>query len=157
VLIQVLKTHYRAGRIISSVSTSKIPLVSTHLPGLVDQLIDYTATKRLTDVIPRGSVDVVVNTQNDLLNLFPLVNPKTGVLVSISSVPTPELFRQMLPTAPFWVFWALTVAQWYISFFKLRGTGVKYAFGESSSFFFSLLQPLSIRLFVCKNRQILST
>jgi len=136
VLIQVLKTHYRAGRIISSVSTAKVPLVPTHLPGLVDQLVDYTAAKRLTDVISRGSVDVVVNTQNDLLSLFPLVNPKTGVMVSISSVPTPELFRQMAPTAPFWVFWVLAVAHWYIGFFKLRGTGIKYTFGEFPSFFY---------------------
>ncbi|KAI1421523.1 alcohol dehydrogenase [Xylaria sp. FL1777] len=127
VAIQLLKNHYGVGRLISTVSTEKLPLVEQYLPGLVDQLIDYKTTKRLTDVIPAGSVDFVLNTQWDLIGTFPLVNPKKGVVISISSAPHPSLLREMLPTAPFWVFWLLTVAQWYYAF-KLRGTNIKYTF-----------------------------
>ncbi|KAI1748364.1 alcohol dehydrogenase [Xylaria castorea] len=125
VAIQVLKNHYRVGRVISTVSTEKLPLVEKYLPNLVDQVVDYKTTKRLTDVIPAGSVDFVLNTQWDLVNTFPLVNPKNGVVVSISSLPHPSLLREIMPTAPFWLFWVLTVAQWYYAF-MLRGTNIKY-------------------------------
>ncbi|KAI0442011.1 alcohol dehydrogenase [Xylaria telfairii] len=127
VAIQVLKNHYRVGRVISTVSTEKLPLVEKYLPNLVDQVVDYKTTKRLTDAIPAGSVDFVLNTQWDLVNTFALADPKKGVVVSISSVPHPSLFREMVPTAPFWLLWALTVAQWYYAF-KLRGTNIKYTF-----------------------------
>ncbi|KAI0428893.1 alcohol dehydrogenase [Xylaria sp. FL1042] len=125
--IQLLKNHYGVGRMISTVSTEKLPLVERYLPGLVDQLVDYKTTKRLTDAIPAGSVDFVLNTQWDLLGTFALVNPEKGAVVSISSAPHPSLFREMLPTAPRWVFWVLAVVQWYYAF-KLRGTNIKYIF-----------------------------
>ncbi|KAI1273061.1 alcohol dehydrogenase [Xylaria sp. FL0933] len=125
--IQLLKNHYGVGRMISTVSTEKLPLVEQYLPGLVDQLIDYKTTKRLTDVIPAGSVDFVLNTQWDLIGTFALVDPKKGAVVSISSAPHPSLLREMLPTAPRWLLWALAVIQWYYAF-KLRGTNIKYIF-----------------------------
>jgi NADPH:quinone reductase-like Zn-dependent oxidoreductase len=131
VAIQLLKKQYGVGRLISTVSTGKLPLVEQYLPGLVDQAVDYTTTKRLTDAIPAGSVDFVLNTQGDLFATFPLANPDKGVVVSIKSLPPPRLFREMLPSAPFWVFWLLTLAQWYYAF-KLRGTSIKYKFGVYS-------------------------
>ncbi|KAI8623749.1 alcohol dehydrogenase [Xylariaceae sp. FL1651] len=127
VAIQLLKNQYGVGRLISTVSTEKLPLVEQYLPGLVDQVVDYKTTRRLTDVIPAGSVDFVLNTQWDLIGTFGLANPKRGVVVSISSVPHPRLLREVLPTAPFWVFWIAAVAQWYYAF-KLRGTNIKYTF-----------------------------
>ncbi|KAI3340600.1 alcohol dehydrogenase [Ustulina deusta] len=127
IAIQLLKNHYGVGRMVSTVSTEKLPLVEQYLPGLVDQVVDYKTTKRLTDAIPAGSIDFVLNTQWDLLGTFALANPEKGVVVSISSAPHPALLREMLPTAPFWIFWALAVAQWYYAF-KLRGTNIKYTF-----------------------------
>lgn len=129
IAIQLLKNHYGVGRVISTVSTEKLTLVEQYLPGLVDQVVDYKTTKRLTDAIPAGSVDFVLNAQWDLISTFSLVHKRKGVVVSISSAPHPSLFREMLPTAPFWIFWVLAVAQWYYAF-KLRGTNIKYAFGE---------------------------
>ncbi|KAI0517119.1 alcohol dehydrogenase [Xylaria bambusicola] len=127
IAIQLLKNHYGVGRVISTVSTEKVLLVEKYLPGLVDQVVDYKTVKCLTDAVPSGSVDFVLNTQWDLIGTFALANPKKGVVVSISSAPHPSLFREMLPTAPFWVFWALAVVQWYYAF-KLRGTNIKYTF-----------------------------
>ncbi|KAF2971006.1 hypothetical protein GQX73_g2571 [Xylaria multiplex] len=127
IAIQLLKTQYGVGRVISTVSTEKLPLVDQYLPGLVDQVVDYKVTRRLTDAIPTGSVDFVLNTQWDLIGTFALADPERGVVVSISSAPHPSLFREMLPTAPFWIFWALAVVQWYYAF-KLRGTSIKYTF-----------------------------
>ncbi|KAI0108897.1 alcohol dehydrogenase [Nemania sp. FL0031] len=127
VAIQLLKNHYGVARVISTVSTAKMPLVEAYLPGLVDQLVDYTAVRRLTDAIPAGSVDFVLNTQWDLLSTFALANPRTGVIVSISSLPPPALLRELMPAAPFWICWILAVAQWYYAF-RLRGTNIKYTF-----------------------------
>ncbi|KAI1138276.1 GroES-like protein [Hypoxylon sp. FL0543] len=123
--IQVLKNVYGVGRLISTVSTAKVPLVERYLPGLVDQVVDYTKHKKLTDAIPAGSVDFVYNTQWGVETTFPLVNPETGVVASISSVPTPQLFREMLPPLPFFAYWACALAQWYY-WFKLRGTNIKH-------------------------------
>ncbi|KAK6949140.1 hypothetical protein Daesc_009214 [Daldinia eschscholtzii] len=127
VAIQILKNVYRVGRVITTVSTAKVPLVEQYLPGLVDQVIDYTRVKKLTDAIPPGSIDLVYNTQWILTSTFPLVKPDVGVVMSIASVPTPGLLRLMLPPLPFFVYWLAGLAQlWYR--FKLRGTNVKYEF-----------------------------
>ncbi|KAI0160554.1 alcohol dehydrogenase [Xylariaceae sp. FL1272] len=127
IMIQLLRNEYGVKRIISTVSTAKLPLVEQYLPGYVDQLVDYTVHKQLTDAIPAGSVDLVLNTQWDLFKTFPLVNPKKGVVISIASLPHPALLREMIPNLPFFVFWLLSAAQWYYAF-KLRGTNVKYEF-----------------------------
>ncbi|KAI1465290.1 GroES-like protein [Daldinia caldariorum] len=127
VAIQMLKNVYRVGKIITTVSTAKVPLVEKYLPGLVDQVVDYTRVERLADAIPPGSVDLVYNTQWILASTFPLVKPDVGVVVSITGVPTPGLLHVMLPPMPFLVYWLAGLAQlWYK--FKLRGTNVKYQF-----------------------------
>ncbi|KAI1264900.1 hypothetical protein F5Y18DRAFT_388845 [Xylariaceae sp. FL1019] len=127
IMIQLLKNQYGVKRIISTVSTAKIHLVERYLPGYVDQVVDYTVHTRLTDVVPAGSVDFVLNTQWDLGKTFPLVDPRKGVVISIASLPHPALLREMIPDLPFFVFWLLSAAQWYYAF-KLRGTNVKYEF-----------------------------
>ncbi|KAI1077619.1 GroES-like protein [Whalleya microplaca] len=121
--IQLLKNVYGVGKLISTVSTSKVPLVETYLPGLVDQVVDYKTTK-LADAIPPGSVDFVYNTQWDLLGTFPLLNRDKGVVVSISSAPPADLLRKILPPLPFFVYWLVTLAQWWYQF-HLRGTSIK--------------------------------
>ncbi|KAF3057344.1 hypothetical protein GL218_05969 [Daldinia childiae] len=127
IAIQVLKNVYGVGKIITTVSTAKVPLVEQYLPGLVDQVIDYTRVKNLTDVIPPGSIDMVYNTQWIVTSTFPLAKPDVGVVASIASVPSPGLLRLMLPPLPFFTYWFVGLVQlWYR--FKLRGTNVKHEF-----------------------------
>ncbi|KAI0839064.1 GroES-like protein [Hypoxylon sp. FL0890] len=125
--IQVLKNVYGVGKLITTVSTAKVPLVEQYLPGLVDQVVDYTKYKKLTDAIPAGSVDFVYNTQWGVDTTFPLLKPETGVVASIASVPTAELMRKMLPPLPFFMYWVCSLAQWYY-WFKTRGTNIKHEF-----------------------------
>lgn len=127
VAIQVLRNVYGVGRIITTVSTAKIPLVEQHLPGLVDQVVDYTRTPKLTDVIPAGSVDLVYNTQWQVTDLFALLKPDVGVVASIASIPSPELLRVILPPMPFFVYWFAGLGQMWYSW-KLRGTNIKHEF-----------------------------
>ncbi|KAK1978280.1 alcohol dehydrogenase [Colletotrichum cereale] len=127
--IQVAKNVFGAKKIISTVSTTKINLVEKYLPGLVDQLIDYNATD-VGDVVPKGSVDFMVNTQWTTMSpSIPLLNPKTGVLTSIASIPPSSIFREIMgpDAAPAWLCWLLDAFQlWYK--WKLRGTNIKYGF-----------------------------
>ncbi|KAI2468748.1 GroES-like protein [Annulohypoxylon bovei var. microspora] len=131
--IQVLKNVYGVGRLITTVSTAKVPLVERHLPGLVDQVVDYTQYPNLTDAIPAGSVDLVYNTQWTVTSTFALAKKDTGVVASIASVPSPGLMRggkegpPMLPSLPFFVYWFLALAQWYYAW-RLRGTRVRHGF-----------------------------
>ncbi|KAK1494838.1 UMTA methyltransferase [Colletotrichum tamarilloi] len=127
--IQVAKNVFGARKIISTVSTSKMSLVEQHLPGMVDELIDYTTTD-VGSVIPKGSVDFMYNTQwNTMGPGIPLLNPKTGILMSIASIPPPTLTKELLGPAlvPFWVVWVLHLAQLWYSFL-LRGTNIKHEF-----------------------------
>ncbi|KAI1375455.1 GroES-like protein [Hypoxylon crocopeplum] len=125
VAIQLLKNVYGVGKLITTVSTAKIPLVEKYLPGLVDQIIDYTKVAKLTDAIPAASVDFVYNTQWGVTSMFPLLKPDTGVAASITSVPTPGLLRQMLPPLPFFVYWFAALSQlWYA--FQTRGTRIQH-------------------------------
>ncbi|KAK0382116.1 alcohol dehydrogenase [Colletotrichum limetticola] len=127
--IQVAKNVFGARKIISTVSTPKMSLVEQHLPGMVDELIDYTTTD-VGSVIPKGSVDFMFNTQwNTMGPGIPLLNHKTGILMSIASIPPPTLTKELLGPAlvPFWVVWVLNLAQlWYT--FLLRGTNIKHEF-----------------------------
>lgn len=127
--IQVAKNVFGASKIISTVSTPKMSLVEQYLPGMVDQLIDYTTTD-VGSVVPKGSVDFMFNTQwNTLGPGIPLLNPETGTIMSIASIPPPALTKELLGAAmvPFWVVWVLNLAQLWYSFL-LRGTNIKHEF-----------------------------
>lgn len=128
VIIQVARNVFGAGRIVSTASTAKMDLVERHLPGMVDQLIDYQKTRNLLDVVPRGSVDFAINTQlATLAPAVPLMNPRTGVLMSVTSVPTRATVLEMLgpERMPFWLGPALDLAQWYYRWL-LWGTSVRH-------------------------------
>lgn len=125
--IEMAKQVYGASKIITTVSTSKIPLVDEHLPGLVDQVIDYQ-TQNVADVVAPGSVDLYYNTQWTTMDEgIRLLKPGTGVLLSIASMPTKDMARKMFGAhrVPWWLGLTLDLAQcWYA--WKRRGTGVAY-------------------------------
>lgn len=126
IAIQVAKRVFGAEKVISTVSTAKVPLVEERLPGMVDVLVDYQ-TQRLEDHVPRGSVDFMLNTNWATLgDGILLVNPTTGVIVSIAGVPTKETLREILGDKFSWwmglVLDVLQVQYWW----KMRGTSIKY-------------------------------
>ncbi|KAM0644853.1 hypothetical protein ACHAQF_001275 [Verticillium nonalfalfae] len=129
IAIQMAKNVFGAGKIISTVSTGKMPLVEKFLPGLVDQLVDYQ-TEDVSKVVPRHSVDFMFNPQMTTLNAsIPLLHPQTGVLVSLAGIPTSKLAKLMLgpKMVPFWLGWIFDLGQYWYSFW-LRGTKIQYEF-----------------------------
>lgn len=128
VALQLLRNVYGAGRIITTASTTKLPLVEERLgPGVVDQVVDYTAKtpRGLADAVPAGSVDFAYNTQlSALASLVPLLNPDTGVIVSVASVFPSRIFKLLFDPLPFWVGWAADLINLWYQFWMLRGTNI---------------------------------
>jgi NADPH:quinone reductase-like Zn-dependent oxidoreductase len=127
VMIQVAKNVFGASKIISTVSTPKVPLVKEYLPGMVDQVIDYKK-QRVQDVVPRGSVDFVVNTQwGTLTDGIALLNPENGTLMSITSLPSKEAARGILgdDKFPWWFGVLLDIVQLYYRWLT-RGTKLEH-------------------------------
>ncbi|OIW28182.1 GroES-like protein [Coniochaeta ligniaria NRRL 30616] len=128
VALQMLKKVYGAGKVISTVSTPKVPLVAKLLPGVVDQVIDYK-TQDIVKEVGRGKVDFIYNTMWNLNSLYPILNPKTGVVLAIAGVvPKSTVLRSALGDAlPFWLAWSCDLAQLYYKW-KLWGTNIKQEF-----------------------------
>ncbi|CAK7202472.1 hypothetical protein SEUCBS139899_005195 [Sporothrix eucalyptigena] len=125
---QMIKNVFGAARLITTVSTPKIPLVEQHLPGVFDEVIDYT-TQDIVQAVGRGTVDFVYNTQWDLTGVLPVANPDHGVVVSIASIPPSRVFSRVLGPeyVPFWVIWILDLVQlWYD--WRQAGTRIKRDF-----------------------------
>lgn len=133
IAIQAAKTVFGAKHITSTVSTAKVPMVEKRLPGMVDCIVDYQ-TQRIQDEVPKGSIDFMLNTTWATLNEgIPLVNPQTGVIISIASIPGKETLREIIGADKFswWMGLLLDILQvqyWW----KLRGTNIKYEFVSGS-------------------------
>ncbi|OAA58460.1 Alcohol dehydrogenase superfamily, zinc-type [Niveomyces insectorum RCEF 264] len=85
---QLAKNVFRAGKVITTVSTAKIPKVPTLLgEGVVDQIVDYTKEDP-AKAIPRGSVDFFFDTTGQAMQFLCLMVPRTGQIVSISTMPS---------------------------------------------------------------------
>jgi len=125
--VQLAKNVYGASTVISTVSTPKMALVEQHLPGLVDRVIDYK-TENVVAAVGKGSVDVLYNTQWELVRNLKLVKPASGVAVSITGIPPPEMFSQLIGrTVPRLILWILGLCHWWYTW-KLRGTNIKLGF-----------------------------
>jgi NADPH:quinone reductase-like Zn-dependent oxidoreductase len=126
--VQLFKNYYGAKRIVSTVSTPKMPLVEQYLPGVVDTLIDYTTTPDMTAAVGAGTIDFAYNTQFTTLSSIPPLmkrgaadarGPITSVVVSIASMFPSALLREALGVdqghvhIPFFLFWLFDVLVWY--------------------------------------------
>lgn len=121
---QLAKNLYGAGKVITTVSTPKVQLVEKYMPGIVDKVVDYK-TQDVLKVVPRGSVDVVYNAPWKFTSLFPLANPKSGVFITASGIPTGDLLRPIFPGLPRVIGWLLDLLQWWY-LWRLLGTSVHY-------------------------------
>ncbi|KAF4448714.1 hypothetical protein F53441_7923 [Fusarium austroafricanum] len=128
-LIQVARNYFGAEKIISTVSTPKMGLVEDYLPGMVNQLYDYKS-QDVVKLIGRGTVDFAVNTQFTTIDdCIAVLNPHTGILMSITSIPKSEVMLEMMGPKhfPVWLGWLLDFLQYWYTW-KLRGTKIKYEF-----------------------------
>jgi NADPH:quinone reductase-like Zn-dependent oxidoreductase len=126
VAAQLAKHVYGASKVITTVSTSKIPLVPKLIgDGTVDQIIDYK-TQDIRKEVPPASVDLAFDTPGIMTSLIPLVKP-SGLLLSIASMPAREGTKKEYPDAPSWMLYLLDIVNWYYSW-KLSGKHIHYEF-----------------------------
>lgn len=113
---QLAKNVFKAGKVITTVSTGKIPKVPELLgEGVVDQskyshytqhrflktgilttiyiVIDYTKSDPKTE-IPAGSVDFMFDTVGIAMDCLSLMRPQTGYLISIATTPSGDLLAE---------------------------------------------------------------
>ncbi|RHZ70325.1 hypothetical protein CDV55_107699 [Aspergillus turcosus] len=85
---QLAKHVFHAGKVITTVSTSKVPKVDELLgKGTVDQIIDYKKVDPKT-VIEHGTVDFLFDTAGVAMEYLCLMRPKTSWIVSIATAPS---------------------------------------------------------------------
>lgn len=128
VVIQVARNVFGADRIVSTVSTPKLGLVDEYLPGMVDQVVDYTAGN-VGQAVGRGLVDFAVNTQRTSLDdTIAVLNPRSGILISLVEGFDKETIREMIGPDKFgWMFsLAVGLLNLYWRSWKLRGTNITF-------------------------------
>jgi NADPH:quinone reductase-like Zn-dependent oxidoreductase len=82
--LQLLKSVFGVGKLITTVSTSKVALVPELLgQGVVDQIIDYK-TQNVVKEIGRGSVDFLLDTAFTSMSFLPVLKPETGLILTIT-------------------------------------------------------------------------
>ncbi|VUC26525.1 unnamed protein product, partial [Clonostachys rosea] len=85
---QLAKSVFLAGKVITTVSSSKVLKVVELLgEGVVDQVIDYTTSDPTTQIAP-GSVDFLFDTTGQCMQFLSLMVPSTSMIVSISTTPS---------------------------------------------------------------------
>ncbi|KAG6004675.1 hypothetical protein E4U21_000830 [Claviceps maximensis] len=85
---QLAKNVFGAGKVITTVSTSKVPKVPALLgEGVVDQIIDYTTTDAVAAILP-NSVDFMFDTTGQSMDFLSRMVPETGLIISISTTPS---------------------------------------------------------------------
>ncbi|KAJ5279367.1 hypothetical protein N7478_004739 [Penicillium angulare] len=90
---QLAKHVFHAGKIITTVSTAKVPKIKELLgEGTVDEIIDYTKSDP-RDVIEKGSVDFLFDTVGLAMQYLCLMKPKSGHIVSVSTTPSAEVMQ----------------------------------------------------------------
>ncbi|GIC92867.1 uncharacterized protein Aud_009342 [Aspergillus udagawae] len=91
-LLGLAKNVFNAGKVISTVSTSKVPHVKELLgDSVVDEIIDYRKTDPKT-AIPPQSVDFLFNTTGDSMTYLSLMRP-TSVIVSIAILTSGDVLQ----------------------------------------------------------------
>jgi NADPH:quinone reductase-like Zn-dependent oxidoreductase len=85
--LQVLKRIYGAGKVITTVSPAKLPLITDFLgQGVVDQVVDYTrGPAHVIQEIGRGTVDVMLDTAFMEMPYLPVLKGEMkGFLLTIT-------------------------------------------------------------------------
>lgn len=122
--LQLLKPVYGAGKVITTVSTAKVPRVAELLgDGKVDQIIDYT-TQNVVEEIGRQTVDFMLDTSYSAMKYIEIMKPGTGILYTLTGKKgadlkedfpgTPWLVRKFLDIANAVVTWR--AARWEVDY-----------------------------------------
>lgn len=123
-LLQLLKPVFGAGKVITTLSTAKVPRLARLIgEGLVDQIVDYTKEDVISEV-GRQSVDVLLDRIFLSMTYLPLMKPGAGVELAFMGKSGDTLAKDW-PELPWYL---KTLVNGVDSVFKWRARrwGVKY-------------------------------
>lgn len=111
IAVQLAKQVYCAGKVITTVSTSKVGKVDEFLgAGVVDQVIDYTKEDVLK-LVEKGSVDFFYDTAGASMQYISVMK-KGGLTISITTMPSGKEVAKLMPDAPYSILRVLDVLDW---------------------------------------------
>lgn len=111
---QVLKNIYGVGKVVTTVSPAKIPLVPDKLgPGVVDQVVDYTrGVAHVIREVGKGTVDLMLDTFMGMAYLA-VLKPGSGMLLSITGK-SGKILKEVWPEIGWWLVLAVDCLDgWY--------------------------------------------
>lgn len=132
IALQLLKPVFKAGKVITTLSSAKIPLLSNLLgEGLVDQIIDYTEEDVLKQ-IGQGTVDFMFDTTFQSMAFLSLLKPGSGVVLSVYGKSGDTMAKDW-PLTP-WILIKIMNAVDAMFKWRARRWGVRYehAFSQMS-------------------------
>ncbi|KFX94428.1 hypothetical protein V490_04360 [Pseudogymnoascus sp. VKM F-3557] len=122
--LQLLKPVYGAGKVITTVSTAKVPRIVELLgEGKVDQIIDYT-TQNVVAEIGLQTVDFMLDTSFSAMKYIQIMKPGTGLLYTLTGKKGKDL-REDWPTLP-WIVGKLLDAANAVYIWRASRWGVEY-------------------------------
>jgi NADPH:quinone reductase-like Zn-dependent oxidoreductase len=124
--VQLAKNVFQAGKVITTLSTGKIPKIKALLgDGTPDQIVDYTK-EDVKKVVEKGSVDFMFDTVGGTLAALPLMK-KGGWIISVSTVPSGKLMKEKMPELAFFRKVILDIANWFLTTWT-SWNGVNYSY-----------------------------
>jgi len=124
VALVLLKSVYGAGKVITTVSTKKVALVSEMLgEGAVDQVIDYTKQDVVKE-IGVGTVDFMFDTAMTVFSYISVLKPGTGLVLSITGK-SGETMKKDFPQTP-WLLLKIMDAHDALQKWRASRWGVRY-------------------------------
>jgi len=100
--VQMAKRVYGAGKVVTTVSTAKIPKLAEVVgDDVVDQIVDYTK-EDVVKAVGVGKIDFLYETMHMGMPYLATVKPKTGVYNALITVPPGEKMKAEFPDSP-WI------------------------------------------------------
>ncbi|CAG8400792.1 unnamed protein product [Penicillium salamii] len=131
---QLAKNVFHAGKVITTVSTSKMSKVKELLgDSTVDEVIDYTKSDP-RQAIEAGSVDFLFDTVGSSMEFLSLMKPQSGCIISVATMPSGSQLQDSSimdlphkPTIPFAFRMALNAMD-CVRKVRARRYGVEYSY-----------------------------
>jgi len=124
--VQLAKNCFGAGKVITTLSTGKIPKVKELLgAGTPDQIIDYSK-ENIIKAVGKGTVDFMFDPIQGTLSSLPLMK-KDGMIISISTLPSGTEMKKHYPEAAGWLIYMLNIMNFFYSRW-VSWKGVKYEY-----------------------------
>lgn len=124
--VQLAKNVFGAGKVITTLSTGKIPkikeLLGTSAP---DHIVDYTK-EDISKAVEGHSIDFMFDTVNSAVSSFPLMK-KGSRIVSVSATPSGSAMKEKMLDMPFYVVFLLDIADWILTM-RARWNGINYKY-----------------------------